>query len=282
MRWLLALAVAVLAACGGGGSAAVPAPMVRMMVQNGTAVVPGFNASANFPRDDTPIAQAVAEQAQAPGDVILIMAPFRDTAFAHLDQWLGEAKKYPNIKWVYVFDELCWYGQLGTGCAHQQEVVDAARHVHQAGYKSVIAMDVGVIHDASWKALDINAFDVILVVDYPDVYILDQDVHGCSVASNPLTNFLACSIQELRRRGFAGEIGLVYQGFGLALDGTDLSARLVARLHDDLVLQRQTVADAPGLGVTWLVNFGFFPFDGLTWPLYPGKGSPIEPLVSGL
>lgn len=280
IRLIMLLYTLLVSACGGGGASAPQSssrPPVKMIVQNGTQAMPGFNASANFPRDDADPAASAAEQARAPGDVILIMAPIRDTAFTQLDAWLAAARQHPSIRWVYVFDEMCWYGNL-DGCQHADEISAAARRVRAAGLQSVVSIDTGIILSPAFEKVDLGAFDVILVVDYPDAYI-NQDARGCALSVNRLTNLLACSITKLRAKGFAGEVGYVYQAFGIAPDGTPLTDQLAAALEADLKAQRETIAAAPALGATWIVAFGLFPYENLTAPLYAGKGTAIEPLV---
>ncbi len=129
-----------------------------------------------------------------------------------------------------------------------------------------------------FKLKDPGAFDAILIVNYPSIYI-NQDAGGCVMSVNVLTNLLACSIAKLKAIGFTGEIGYVYQCCGISPNGTPLIDTLAASLLDDLKTQRETIAAAPALGVTWLVCFGLYPWDRLTAPLYSGKGTPIEALV---
>lgn len=278
---LVGMLAMIVAACGGGAASAEypparsPSHFIRMMVRGSNIdPVPGANSSVSFPDSTDPVA-STAQQAALPGDVVLTMVPFKDTAFLRLAEWITAALSHPNVPWVYLYDELFWEGgtiKIGEG---EQPVIAAAQRVHAAGLKTVVSIMPDVILDAAFALAQPNAFDVIAIDDYPSIR-LHQTAPGCpSTSPNLAVRRMDCSVQKLRRMGYSGEVWYVYQAFG---DSDD--ADLVSNLEQ----QREAIRIAPALGFTGLVAFGFFDTgtgaSAIGAPLYPGKGTPIEPLVS--
>lgn len=274
---LLSIACALLVSCGGGGSSAPAQPptySTKLMIKLATTApfVPsaGYNTYTLFPLSSTP-AESVSQQAQATGDVMLMVGVAKDAKLPALDSYLTEAVKYPNVKYVYVYDEL----------GSEQNVIDfskvpdtilAAQKVRAAGIKAAVSILPEVIMRSDFASIDVNAFDVIGIDVYPSGGI-DWNMNGCTYNSNKLTTALKCSADKLHAMGYKGQIWYIYQAFGSTVD-PNLIAGLTA--------QRDTIAQAPSFGIVGLVPYGFDKgaFASIGDPLYAGQGSPIESLVT--
>lgn len=271
-----------LVACGGGGDSttpeSAPAPLysTRLMVQPADRLVaePAYNASIEFSVETDP-AKSVFGQSLLPGTVVLTAGPTRTAGFADFSSYLQEALKYPNIRYTYLYDELFWTGSSIAVGKDEAETLAAAKLSHAAGLKTVVSILPYVVLDPAFALADSNAFDVIALDLYPSMAWSGDHLGGCKYNDNLQTNLLYCSIQKLRSTGFKGEIWYVYQAFGM-------NTRPFDTLKTELAAQRDTIAAAPGFGVTGLVPFGLYltaeqiaqePY------LFQGQGSAIESLV---
>jgi hypothetical protein len=242
-----------------------PDTCVYTTIMSVDGTTPQFNASASFPAQSTP-AQEVAQQAALPGDVILTMQPFRDARFLRLGEYLQAAKAYPSIKWVYLYDEMYWTGSRVAIGEHDAAISAAAAQVRSADLKTAVTLMPDVVLHEQFH-FDAAAFDVVLLDPYPQAPT--GLTNTCVFNENSQTTLLACAVQKLRAHGYAGEIWYVYQGFWL--EESDV--------EDKLRRQRETIRDAPALGITGLVAFGLFPGAHMRPPLTPGIGSPYESLL---
>ena len=247
-----------------------------MMVQPAGRIVaePTYNASIQFAVETDP-AKSVAEQSLLPGTVLLTTGPTRTTGFADFSSYLQEAVKYPNIRYIYLYDELFWTGSRIAIGKDETETLAAARLSHAVGLKTVVTILPYVVLDPAFALVDSNAFDVIALDLYPSMAWSGSHLGGCRYNDNLQTNLLYCSVQKLRSKGFKGEIWYAYQAFGV-------NTKPIETLKTELAAQRDTIADAPAFGVTGLVPFGLYltadqiaqePF------LFQGQGSAIESLV---
>lgn len=231
----------------------------------------GFNASI-VTTGLQDIQQSVRVQAAAPCDVALTLRSARDVAeYSHLGEYWAEARNHPNIKWVYLYDEMFWeHGRVEIG-ANERAITNAARLVRSVGLKSAVTILPEVILDSAFAFGEIDVFDVITVDIYPSLGIGWQ-TGPYPLDPNPYYTMIDHSVRKLRDMGYAGEIWYVFQAFGDSSD-RDLMTRLQ--------LQREALGRAPSLGVTGAVSFGLYDESGtnLAYPLYQGKGTALEPLV---
>lgn len=223
----------------------------------------GFNASIITP-SEVGVA-SVEQQATFPGDVALTIGAAKQVSFPDLADYLQRAYSHPNIKWVYLYDELGWEdGQFDF--KKYKELIAPAGQIQAAGLKVAVTILPEVVLDSAFE-LDFTAFDVIALDVYPSLGI-DWNA-GSHLSDNKVINALCNSIAKLRAMGFTGDIWYVYQAFGNHAD-PDLVA--------NMKLQKEALAVAPSLGVTGLVAFGLYDetHTNLPDPLYQGKGSDIE------
>ncbi len=284
---LLALAGA-LAGCGGGGEGDRLPRAIRAMqnTQGAAQVFPvqmmtrlghsgpiemddGFNASA-ITTDLQDIAESVRAQAAAPVDVALTFRYPKDiTEYDHLEEYWREVQKHPNIKWVYLYDEMFWDGNGIEIGRNEQAITRAARMVHSVGLKAAVSILPEVILDPKFAFGDINVFDVIAVDVYPSLGIDWRTVPSYAADPNLYFTMISQSVRKLRDMGYRGEVWYIFQAFGDPQD-RDLAAHLQ--------LQREALARAPSIGVTGAVAYGFYDQRAnLPKPLYPAKGTALEP-----
>lgn len=290
--WIL-VSTAVLSACGGAGPPGPVAganPQIRVQVAPDQSAayaykvvvrlaqdqpVPGyrdFNGSVVTPAAALSPAESVAFQATAPMHVAVTIGSAKSTDYSNLPQFLSAAANYPNVKGVYLYDELFLdrHGNIAMG-QDEQAVIAAADTVTQAGYASMVTITPRVVLDPAFALQQPNAFSVIGLNLYP------SDNHmwppACSYNENLYTTILYCAVQKLRGMGYTGQIWYVYQAFGRTDDPNQ---------QRQLLEQQATIAQAPKLGITGLVAFGGFDptHTNLLAPLYPGAGSVIQELVS--
>lgn len=163
---------------------------------------------------------------------------------------IQEAKKYPNIKTVYLYDEMFWTKNGIEIGLQEDEVLAGAKISHEAGLNTAIVMLPEVILSPKFKLKDINAFDFIGIDVYPSGRA-DNNTYGCYYSSNIIENLLRCSIDKLTEMGFKGKVGYVYQAF--ALNSLPLETSLA-----HAALQRPVIDDSASYGVDVLVPWGMY------------------------
>lgn len=247
---------------------------LAVLVQPSDYTVPswGFAAQIQTTPEPDPV-KSVAQQAALGGPVILWVGADKQRAINNFHTLISEARKYPNIKHVYLFDELFWdNGQFAFG-QYEAEVLQGAKLAREAGLKPIVTILPDVILHDSFK-LDVAAFDGIAIDVYPSIRPTQPDLKGCRWG-NPLADLLYCSIQKLRGMGFTGQIGYIYQAFGVTWLTSD-------QLKSQLALQREVIDAAPSMGVDAVMPWGLYlgadviakePY------LYPLAGTNLERLV---
>lgn len=263
-RVTLAVIVALLSGCGGGGYD------VRMMVTwDATAPAEvGFDSTISPPGAD-PV-QSIAQQLLAPGDLMLSVPWTKDGNYGPALAHLIEASKNDRFRWAYVYDEMFWTTD-GIRIGHlEDQITEAARYVQAYGLKSAVSILPEVVLHPDFKLKDPQAFDVIGIDVYPSMGI-DWDPRGCSYSENLYSTMLYCSIRRLRELGFTGEVWYIYQSFGRHGD-TQLAQRLA--------MQRITIEEAPLMGVTGLVSWGYTYSSPYEPELFPLNGTPYAALVN--
>lgn len=257
--------VIALTACGGGGDYDH-----RMTSVLGTySQERGFDSMTSPPAYDAQ--ESISAQLQGDGDIAIQIPPARDGNFRPYLSHLVEATKHKDrIKWFYVKDEMFYSPVHGVQIGQfEDEITEAALTVKWYGLKSAVSMLPDVILSPAFKMKNINAFDVIAIDVYPSNITSNL---GCDpVTNNPGSNLLYCSYQKLRALGFTGEVWYIYQAFGNPYD---------SKLREHLEQQRETIKDAPSIGVTGLVSFGLDMPATYEAPLYGLKGTNLENLVT--
>ena len=183
------------------------------------------------------------------------------------------AKQYPNIKSVYLYDELFWTGQAVQIGLHESEVLSGAQIAHAAGLKTAISITPQAILHPDFALRDSNAFDLIAIIVYPGYAIATPQ--GCTFDGNRLSTALYCSYMRLLSLGYRGRIGYVAQGF--AIEGTAYNETV-----QQFALQKQTIDKAHAMHVDAFMAWGVYlgraeiaaePF------LQPLGGTAFEPLL---
>lgn len=228
----------------------------------------GFNA-ASITTTLSP--SSVAQQASFPGDVMITIGAHQQTSFPDLGQYLTNAASYPNIKWVYLYDELGWTGS-GYDFTTWQQLVTPAQQIQAAGLKVAVTIIPEVVLQPGFT-LDFTYFDVIGLDSYPSSGI-DWTL-GSFQHRNKILNQLINAKNKLDTMGFTKDVWYVYQGFGLQND-PDLIL--------NLVLQKEAIATVASLGFTGLVCYGMYDETGtnLPPPFFAGIDSNIPGLFRGI
>lgn len=241
--------------------------MVRLAHAGNVPAESGFNASAITP--DVQDAAHVANQASFPGDVMMTIGSYQQTSFPNLSTYLSNAASYPNIKWVYLCDELGYHN--GAYDLNQwQSFTTTAGQIQAAGLKTAVTIIPEVIMQSGFTLGDFSKFDVIGLDYYPSGGI-DPNVFSY-LDRNPAINALKNAINKLRNMGFTKDIWYAYQSYGHSGD-PDLCAKLIQQV--------EAIRAANGLGITGLVSYGYYDESGtnLTAPLYGGSGTPLASLM---
>lgn len=269
------LAALLLAVCSLAGAA--PAGTFAVLAQPSDRV----ESAAGYASQIQPIVehdpvQSVRRQAALGGNVILWIGGKTDEVVRNFPTLIAEAAKYPNMTHVYLYDELFWSSDLKIEIGlHEDLVLEGARIAHAAGLKTVVTILPDVILDPRFALKDINAFDGISIDVYPSIRI-SNDLHGCTVQGNLYEQLLACSVQKLRAMGFVGQIGYIYQAFGLhpansklvsaaahagtisALRKKFSPAQSTDDLQTQLTLQRHAIDNAAALGADAVMPWGLY------------------------
>lgn len=247
----LTLSVLLLAGCGGGDAIA----QTRVFVQPSDRIesAAGYDVQIqptpiNAPLPD--VVSDVARQAALGPNVMLWIGGQTDEVVQRFPALIEEAKKHPNIRSVYLIDEM-FLGPNGIEIGrYEREVLEGARIAHAAGLKTVITMLPEVILSPNFRMQDINAFDVIGVDVYPSIRV-DNNTHGCRYSDNVIENLLRCSFDKLVALGYRGQKGYVSQAFELNTLPSSVSFAHAA-------LQRPVIDSARWYGVDVLVPWGLY------------------------
>lgn len=237
----------------------------------------GYNVVTSLPTSNTDVAQSVADQANTPDLVMMQVLPStKNGDFSGVGPYCQAAMSHINIQAVYLYDELFYDHVNGIQIGlHGAGLMQAADVAHSYGYYTAITILPEVIlhPDFQFGPTDLNRLDVIGIDVYPSLGVDWSLADGCTYSNNLYTNMLYLAYTKLRSLGYTGLVWYVFQGFGVSTD-TDLVNKLT--------LQQDTIANAHLMGITGLVNWGFYPYSGITAPLYPGYGSSIESLVAAV
>lgn len=249
MNILMLLVITLLTAC---GSQAQP---LKVFVQPSDRVVaaPGYAAMVQ-PLQEPNVALSVWKQSQLPGPVILWVGAKQDRAqtIANFPATISEATKYPGkFPYVYLYDEAGW---CDTGICYwtdEDVVLQGAALARSVGIKTIITILPDVILDPRFALKDINAFDDISIDVYPSIRPTTPNLSGCRFSDNLLENLFFCSVSKLRQLGFTGQIGYIYQAFGLHSEPPGV-------LRSKLELQRQAINNAAAMGADAVMPWGLY------------------------
>jgi hypothetical protein len=255
-----------LAACGGGGE------YEHRMFSTFDATQsdqPGFTSTTSPPALNAQ--DSVRDQLRGKGDLAFQIPGAKDGNFVKYLPHLEEVAKHRDrFKWIYVFDEMFYSPQRGVEIgALEEQITEAALTVQWYGFKSAVSMMPDVILHPDFRMRNFKAFDVIAIDVYPSNITTD---FGCNYyPSNPTANLLACSYYKLREMGYTGEIWYMYQAFGVPSD---------PKLRENLAMQRETIQNAPSIGINGLISFGYDMYPEYEAPLFGLKGTEYDALVS--
>lgn len=254
-----------LAACGGTAAPApltplaspTPTPPLRIFVQPSdrveAAAAAGYDAQIQS-IEDPDDASMVARQAALGGPVILWLGKNKSRAtLERAPRLMREALRYPTIRWVYLYDELFWAGypdgiRIGL---HEDEVLQGAAQAHANGLSTIVTILPDVILDPRFALKDMAAFDGISIDVYPSISPTTPDLQGCRWDGSVSADLFYCSAQKLRKMGYRGKIGYIYQSFGMhSVPPATLAAQLAQ--------QRAAVAQAGAMGADAVMPWGMF------------------------
>ncbi|MFZ2309622.1 MAG: hypothetical protein WAW73_09405 [Rhodoferax sp.] len=257
-------------------AATTHAQVINVLVHPSDRVVTPTVYSAQIqPIEEADPVRSVARQAALGGPVILWIGRNPSDAQRNYPALIAEAARYSNIQHIYLYDELFWHdGSMAMGL-HEAEVLQGARLARAAGLQPLVTILPDVILHTDFALADINALSGIAVDVYPSIRPTTPDLGGCRFSENHLENLMYCSAQKLRRMGFTGQIGYIYQAFGLHSQPEPL-------LRELLLLQRQAVDNAEALGASAVMPWGLYlgRAELAREPdLYPLAGTKLERLV---
>lgn len=230
------------------------APVANVMLQPSDRLVPQSVYAAQIQpiKAKGDIAAFVAQQAALGGPVILWLGDRHDPA-AVVQRYpaiIAEARKHPNIKHVYLYDELFWHNGTFAFGLHEREVLEGARLARQAGLQPLVTILPDVILHPTF-ALDVNAFDGIAIDVYPSIRPTVPDLGGCRSGINATADLFYCAAQKLRAMGFVGQLGYIYQAFGLAHQSE-------SSLKHQLLEQRAAIDAAADMGASAVMPWGMW------------------------
>ncbi len=257
MKHALALAVSILVA--GCGAQSKP---LNICMQPSDRVIAMANCDAVIqPLGETdPIKSAAAQAAlgpnvigwtlgEVPNEKARAQGAITDDMVARAPALLAEMAKYPNIKWVFVADELGWCDTKTCLYDYLPQLVYKARLARAAGKKVLISMQPGILTQYPDAVVDgINEVDGIVFDIYPSIPY-PADFGNCKLNDNPYSTALHCSVERVRRMGFKGAIVYAAQGFKLTTDDDTW-------LKKQLLLQQETLHNATAYGADAVVVFG--------------------------
>lgn len=266
----LALALA-LSGCSG------QAKPLNVLLQPTDSVVSaaGYDSQIQPIIESDPV-KSVSRQAALGGNVILWIGGKSQQTIDNFPALIAESRKYNNFTHVYLYDELFWTPNGIEIGKDEAIVLQGAAIAHQAGLQTIVTILPDVILDPRFKLASINAFDVISIDVYPSIRPTKPDLNGCAFSANHLENLMYCSAMKLRQMGFAGQVGYIFQGFGLHSEPD-------AVLTANLALQRSAINNASALGASAVMSWGRYlsPSYIANEPdLFQLAGTKHEPLVT--
>lgn len=274
MKTLLTIAVALLYGCGG------QAEPMRVFNQPTDRVITitGYASQIQQQHSTDPV-EIVAKQAALSGNVILYVGFKEDAGIVErFPKIISEAKKHPGkFTHVYIIDELYWDGKGINIGLHDAEVTAASKHARDNGLKTVATIMPDVILHPDFRMPDINMFDGISIDVYPSIRPTKPNFGSCKSGLGEIGDLLHCSIQKLRSMGFTGQIGYIYQAFGLHTVSEQ-------ELFGQLVEQRNVIKHAGAMGVDYTMAWGLHlgaPEIAREPHLYQLAGTKFEWLVTG-
>lgn len=220
---------------------------------NGPVVMHGCSISILISTKTDPVAN-VAHQASTPGEMILSVGrkEQRDWTIQNFSTLIAESKKYPGkFTWVHLYDEIGWCPGSGICWFMDEDVVAQGAAIARAnGMKTVATIMPEVILDPRFQLRDINMLDGISIDVYPSVKPnIPVDFRGCKFNGNASADLFYCAGQKLRAMGFVGQLGLIYQGFGMTFDTHDQRMQY-------LLEQRKAIDNAQAMGADAVMAFG--------------------------
>jgi len=249
MSYTTALLLAAIL-CGCGGTQARPTN-VCLQPSDGPVYMAGCDVSV-LTSNKVDVAANVAQQASVPGEMILWAGKKQnwERTVAQFPAIVAESKKYPGkFNWVYLYDEIGWCPTGLCWFDHEDKVLEGAAYARAAGLKTLVTILPDVILDPRFALKNINAYDGINIDVYPSIRPTVPDFGTCRFSGNHLENLFYCASQKLRQQGFTGQIGYIYQGFGLR--GESHEHRMAY-----LMQQRQAIDNAAAMGATAVMAFG--------------------------
>jgi hypothetical protein len=251
-------------------------PIAVMLQPSDRIVNPSPYSSTIQPIDEVDPVRSVQKQcAASSGNVILWIGARSLYSVERLHIMLDEAHKCPQITHVYVYDEIGWTHEGLNMKLHRAEIYQGVRMVRAAGYKVLVTIlpDVILRSDFDW---DVSQFDAISVDVYPGIRSTQPDLHGCfyTPINNYLANLAYCSAQKLKGLGFTGQLGYIYQAFGIY--GVPES-----QLKADLILQREAIDYAEAMGFDAVLPFGMYlgAAEQAKEPIYPLGNTKFRRLI---
>jgi len=227
-------------------------PIAVMLHPSDRIANPSPYSSQIHPIVEADPVRSVQRQAALGGNVILWIGSKDQYSVDRLQSMLAEARNHTNITHVYVYDEIGWSPSGFNMSLHRAEIYQASRMVRAAGFKVLVTFlpDVILREDFDW---DVSQFDGISIDVYPSIRPSQPDMRGChySAINNYLANLAYCSARKLRDRGFAGQLGYIYQAFGITGESE-------ASLKAGLILQREAVDHADAMGFDAIMPFGMW------------------------
>lgn len=234
--------------CGCGGSGAEPT-LRKAHINPSDAIIAttGYDLQIMVNDDPNPVT-SIALQATQTGSLIAWPGSTKSEGFGKFTQYLAEIAKYPQFTHVYLYDEL-GLGPGGTyDLSDQTAVLAASTQARAQGLKTVVIYWPDAVLKPDFTLGIANGVDIIGVDIYPNIYPAGSIP---AVYGNRYSDALLACITKLRALGFTGEIWYVYQAFTLTTNDPEW-------LHDELVLQRETIDGALGIGAQGIVPWGMY------------------------
>lgn len=248
-----ALIAIALLLTGCGGQVLAKPLNICMQPSDRIVAIKGCDATAQPVHEADPV-RSVQRQAQLSGPVVLWAGRKQEWArtVANFPTLISESTKYPGkFPWVYLYDEAGWCDGMFCWFDDEDTVLQGAALAHAVGVKTLITILPDVILHPQFRLKNINAFDGISIDVYPSIRPSTPDFGACRFSDNLLENLMYCSAQKLRRLGFTGQIGYIFQGFGLTTDTPEQRTAY-------LLQQRQAINNASAMGAEVVMSWGCY------------------------